>query len=367
MPALLQRLPNWVAEAAALPLAFAQVREDPVLDLWVAARLPSGSRAIMVASGGCTAAMLAAAASTIAELQIVDANPAQLALTRLKLHLLKAGNVTMRFKLLGHAPLGPGERQAALIEELSALQLPMDALGPLEAVAAVGPDYAGRYEFVFAELRSALSHRQAEIESILNLTDPREQGARVGPLTPLGIDLDQALDSVLALPNLVSLFGEEATQNPVEPFSRHFARRIRHVLGTLPARQNPYLWQMLLGRYPQCAAAPWLTMPAPFRLPELTWSCGSMNDFLEAAPGTFDFVQLSNILDWLSPENAGRTLELAADALRPGGWLLARQLNSTLEIPRIGDRFEWLTQEAGDLHAQDRSFFYRQIHLGRKR
>ena len=34
----------------------------------------------------------------------------------------------------------------------------------------------------------------------------------------------------MALPHLVRLFGEEATKNPVEPFARHFARRIRHAM-----------------------------------------------------------------------------------------------------------------------------------------
>lgn len=363
---MIRRLPTWVEDAAKLPLAFAQVREDPLVDLWVVARLPLRARVIMVASGGCTSAMLAAATG-VAELQIVDTNPAQLALARLKLHLLQTSNPAARLKLLGHAPLCPAARKAALIAILGSLQLPMDALGPLEFVAEVGPDHAGRYESVFAELRRALSNRQAELESLLNLNNPREQRDWVASPTSLGMDLDQALDSVLALPNLVKLFGEEATQNPIEPFSRHFARRIRHVLGTLPARQNPYLWQMLLGRYPQGAAAPWLTMPAPRCLPQVTWCQGSMNDLLRAAPGTLDLVHLSNILDWLSPENARQTLELAAEALRPGGWLLARQLNSTLEIPRLGSMFEWLIREANALHAQDQSFFYREIHLGRKR
>ena len=37
-------LPTWVVKAAKLPLAFAQVREDPVLDLWVLDQLGPGAR-----------------------------------------------------------------------------------------------------------------------------------------------------------------------------------------------------------------------------------------------------------------------------------------------------------------------------------
>ena len=88
---------------------------------------------------------------------------------------------------------------------------------------------------------------------------------------------------------------------------------------------------------------------------------------LQEAREEFDFVHLSNILDWLTPEEALTTLDLAASALRRGGWVLLRQLNSTLDIPNLGPGFSWQRGDAEFLHARDRSFFYRQLHLGRKR
>jgi S-adenosylmethionine-diacylglycerol 3-amino-3-carboxypropyl transferase len=92
-----------------------------------------------------------------------------------------------------------------------------------------------------------------------------------------------------------------------------------------------------------------------------------MAEALESAVASFDFVHLSNILDWLSPEEARRTLELAWESLQPGGWVLIRQLNSVLDIPHLGHMFDWHAAEASDLHARDRSFFYRALHLGKKR
>ncbi len=53
-------IPSWVSEAAKLPVAFAQVREDPLLDDWVVTKLDPGARILMIASGGCTLAFLAA-------------------------------------------------------------------------------------------------------------------------------------------------------------------------------------------------------------------------------------------------------------------------------------------------------------------
>jgi S-adenosylmethionine-diacylglycerol 3-amino-3-carboxypropyl transferase len=359
-------IPPWVLQAAALPVAFAQVREDPLLDLWVVEQLGRDARVALVASGGCTAALLATA-SNVAWLHLVDSNPAQLALSRLKLRLLQTSTPADRLALLGHASMPAAERQARLGAELSAVSLPPDVLGPVAFVAGVGPDHAGRYECLFAELRRGLDDQACALEAVLRLTAPAEQERRLAPATPLGRRLDAALDTVMALPNLVRLFGEEATKNPAEPFARHFARRLRHVLATLPADCNPYLWQMLRGRYPPGSVAPWLTAPAPARLPQVTWAVSFMTDALAAAPASFDFVHLSNILDWLAPEKAQATLELALRSLRPGGWTLIRQLNSTLDMPEIGRMFDWATPEANDLHARDRSFFYRALHLGRKR
>lgn len=360
------KLLPWVVEAAALPVAFAQVREDPLLDQWVVDRLGEDAQVAMIASGGCTAALLAAE-SNVAWLHIVDPNPAQIALARLKLRLLQTCAPPDRLDLLGHSSMLPANRQARLQKELSDLQLAPDVLGPMALIAEVGPDHAGRYECVFAELRRDLVDQKSALEDLLRLMDPSDQARRVAPGTPLGSRLDSALDTVMALPNLARLFGEEATSNPAEPFARHFARRLRHVLGTLPACRNPYLWQMLLGRYPEEATAAWLTTVAPPQWPRVTWAVCPMTETLAENPTSFDFVHLSNILDWLTPEEARETMELAWTALRTGGWTLVRQLNSTMDIPDLGRMFEWFDAEANELHRGDRSFFYRSLHLGRKR
>jgi len=248
-------VPAWVSEAAALPIAFAQVREDPLLDLCVVERLPRNPRVLLIASGGCTAALLATAPQ-IGLLHLVDPNPAQIALTRLKLHLVVRADRPERLMLLGHAAMDTRVRRAVLARSLLALELPSDSLGPMDVVARLGPDHIGRYEQLFRALQEQLGERRAELEALLELEDLAEQERRVAPATALGRHLDASLDAVMALPNLVRLFGNDATNNPAEPFGRHFARRIRHVLSTLPARQNPYLWQMLLGRYPSSNTAP---------------------------------------------------------------------------------------------------------------
>jgi len=356
----------WVIEAATLPVAFSQVREDSALDQWVVQQLAENVDILMVASGGCTAAALATMPQ-VARLHIVDPNPAQIASSRLKLRLLEVADPAERLALLGHRPMSATERLSRLSTELSALGLSLNALGPIETVAAQGPDHVGRYEALFSKLRDALNEQPDELTAVLQLRDPIEQSRRVAPATEFGRALDIAFDSVMALPNLVGLFGEAATRNRREPFSRHFARRTRHVLATQPAAENPYLWQIFQGRFPDSCAYLWLAAPRPRRMPELIWTVSDLAQALKQQMDSVNFVHLSNILDWLSRDEARSILNLTWQALCPGGWTFIRQLNSNLDIPSLGAGFEWQNEAARMLHNRDRSFFYRKLHLGKKR
>jgi S-adenosylmethionine-diacylglycerol 3-amino-3-carboxypropyl transferase len=356
----------WTVEVARRPIAFAQVREDSLLDQRVIERLGKGVEVLMVASGGCTACLLATLPQ-ISRLHLVDPNPAQIALARLKLRLLAHCDPADRLSLLGHAAIPEEQRRLALARELAALDLPPTALGAVELLGKIGPDTAGRYEALFAKLREALSEVSDDVAALLQLRDPSEQSRRAHPSTRLGKALDAAFDSVMALPNLIGLFGEGATRNRCEPFSRHFVGRTRHVLATLPAVDNPYLWQLLHGAFPDGVTYPWLGAPKPGRLPEVKWTVATMTDALRGRREEYDVIHLSNILDWLSPQEARSTLELAWGALRRGGLTFIRQLNSSLDVPALGTHFEWQEDLARELHVRDRSFFYRKLHLGLKR
>lgn len=355
---------NWVEEAAAMPVAFSQVREDALVDESVVLGLGENVDVLMIASGGCTAALLASMPQ-VRRLHLVDPNPAQLALCRLKLRLLKYARPVQRLALLGHRPMREEERSSRLRNLLSDLMLPRDALGPFRTVVAMGPDHVGRYERVFRALQLSLGGSARELHAAL-----RSSGANRGAFasdTDLGRTLDEALEQVMSLSNLVRLFGKDATSNPEKPFHIHFADRIRWIMENGQADTNPYLWQMLTGTYPQDRFAPWLTRQAMARSPDITESCSRMEQALARERGAYDFIHLSNILDWLSPEDAEKTLDLAAGALRPSGRVLIRQLNSTLDIRGAGQMFEWLNAASNELWRRDRSFFYRALHLGRTR
>ncbi|AMV20582.1 DUF3419 family protein [Planctomyces sp. SH-PL14] len=355
---------GWAIQAARLPLAFAQVREDPRLDVEVLARLPRGSTVVMIASGGETAVELARL--PLGELHLVDTNPAQLALTRLKFHLAQS-NPSEAQAILGHTPMDLDERLVRIEESLRAFDLPVETFGPPKLVAATGPDYAGRYEKTFAHLRLTVSPVAMELHQLLNSTDTAAASRMAAPGTTLGAALDAAFDEVMSLPNLVALFGTEATQNPRQPFARHFAERTRVALARFPAAGNPFLWQIFAGDFPPGQPYDWFLPGWPDeRLVTPVWHRGRMRDVLEDRPaGSADFVHLSNILDWLRPAEAEATLCSVRRALRPGGMVLLRQLNSTLDPTSLECGIAWDREWGQAMELRDRSFFYPSIHVGR--
>lgn len=323
----------WAVAAATLPIAFAQVREDAEVDRWVVRAVGRPCRVVMTASGGCTAAALAVEPG-VSRLELVDLNPAQIALSRLKLRFLNKAPQE-RLALLGHAPMAG--RLKALRHELDPLGLPSSALGPAAVLAVHGPDHAGRYEALFAALR-------AELDA--------------------GCSLETALETTFALENLEALFPKAAAAERVEEYPVHFARRLRLGLASSSVEENPYLSSVLQGRFGN-SVVPWLSAPIPTRLPEVSWRVSGMVEHLDDVKGEADVVHLSNILDWSTAEDAAAVLAAARRALRPGGWVVVRQLNSPHDVPALGRGFEWPEAASRSLHARERSFLYRRLRVGR--
>jgi S-adenosylmethionine-diacylglycerol 3-amino-3-carboxypropyl transferase len=351
----------WATAAAERPLAFSQVREDPRLDMEVARRLPTGARVSMIASGGETAVCMARL--PLEQLVLVDMNPAQLALTRCRMHLARTSTSVENMKLLGHLPMSFDERRERWTEIFGRLDLADGVLGRLSLVAELGPDHCGRYEAAFAELRRRLQPRSAEIADFLATNDVQSASGMIATDTETGKALNSAFASALSLENLVALFGEAATQNPRQPFHLHFLQQLRDITLRLAPAQNPWIWQLLAGKFPPGTPADWLLDRSPI-LARPEYRCSPMREMLEdAEPGSIDFVHLSNILDWLSAEDAAATLSAAHRALKQGGFILIRQLNSSLEIPSLFPALRWHQEEGDRLQRMDRSFFYPTILL----
>ena len=344
---------DWANKAAALPIAFAQVREDPRLDVECCRALPANATVAMIASGGDTAVCLSRL--PLGRLLLVDINPAQLALARCKAHLARSATREHALGWLGHRP---APRLESIQRVLEKLRLSEDALGPLKQVAQLGPDYSGRYEMLFAALQIHFREHRIAVHDWL------EGKAQISHTA-----LDTAFAEVMSLETLVTLFGPEATQNPRVPFAQHFAERTRIAFTKASPHENPFLWQILAGCFPPGTPWDWLAEKAwtpPMVEPEYIQA--KLRDALDALPPeSVDFVHLSNILDWLSPDEATAALHSTHRVLKVGGRTLLRQLNSSLDIQKLASDFHWDTAAARSMELRDRSFFYPELHLGQKR
>lgn len=356
-------------EALQYPVAFAQVREDPFEEREIIQKyFPEKKElsVLMVASGGDTAAYLSGSKLPISKLTLIDPNLAQLHLTKIKLRLLEYPT-EKRLQILGHASMPPATRAKELAALMKELNIPEGAFGAADAYSTLGPDYAGRYEMVFKALREHLSPMATEIEQLFTLKNIEEQKAKIAPNTSLGKAIDKAFDEVMSQENLVKIFGEKATANRVQEFSRHFAERTRIYLSSHLASESPFIAQIFLGHFYQETRYPWLDLPIQQPKANIEFHQSMMHQYLQTTPKeSFDVIHLSNITDWLSPEEARSTLSLAHHALKPGGVVVIRQLNSNLDLYSLGNGFSWDIQIAKELNHNDRSFFYRQLLVGIK-
>jgi S-adenosylmethionine-diacylglycerol 3-amino-3-carboxypropyl transferase len=354
---------HWLEYVERFPIAFAQVREDTLIDKWIAYQLPDAAHGIMIASGGCTSALLAAIGK-FERLTLVDMNPSQLALAKLKISLVSDCSTEERLNILGYNTLPMLERKDLLLRKFSRNHLPEDIFGKLDVVSTIGPDFVGRYELLFSRLQYVISDNETT-KVLLDLDNLRAQIAFLKDHPAYIERLKQAFKEVMALPNLIRLFGEEATQNSVMPFAEHFFIRTLHAIKTLPAASNPYLSQLLSGAFNK-NYYPWLLLPQQSVMTHIEYRQSAMMQTLAESADTFDFIHLSNIFDWLSKEQAKVLLETAAEKLKKGGWLIIRQLNSNLQISELCQTLTWQNNLAATHHEKDRSFFYQQLHIARK-
>jgi len=334
----------------ALPLYFSQVREDPALDVEVIKSVGCPCKVLMIASGGDTVCRLATL-KEVSSIDAVDANVAQLSLNKFKLSLLKFSPEN-RLRILGHEAMDSDIRLQIVNEICRELKIKLSDFGPEEMVAQLGPDFTGRYEQLFLGIQTELNSRGIKLGDLYN--DPSI--------------LDEHFEDYFDLDLLVRIFGKEATQNPLKAFSKHFLDQTQAFLSNSQNLHSPFIHQMLSGKFGSDVYE-WMKASAlkESEIKQVTFHQKMMLNFLiQAKDNSYDFIHLSNILDWLSEEDASYLLRQTHRALRRGGKVIIRQLNSSLDIMKLGEGIHWDRSLSHDLTKMDQSFFYREVLVGNK-
>ncbi len=315
------------------PIQFAVVREDPLVEVEVLRRHPCRS-ALLIASGGCTALTLQAVFPELA-LTLLDPNVAQLDLVQRKVDALE--------KLSG----------AARKERFN-----------VETDDPTGLSECGNFESLFRGLRTFLH------EFVLPRDDVRRLFEEPGALAEAPRLLFEhrfwpvAFGMYFSDPLLNAIFGDAATQH-AEPgsYPDYFRRLSEAGLARGDARDNPFLHHVFLGHYLDREGCLPRFLTAPAAAYRFAFAEGALDAGVDLS--AFDLVDLSNIMDWMSPADVASLLTKVRDEMRPGAAVLWRQLNNrrNLEGP-LREHFAFDAAWQRSLQERDRSPFYSSVHVG---
>lgn len=347
-------------------LLYAQVHEDPLLELRVIDRLlavrPRPLRVAMVASGGCTALTLLGHRS-VARIEAIDTNPAQLHLVEFKRQALLHLDLDDQLALLG-AFDGPEAERLRLYGELRPA-LPEATRAYWDARAdqvAYGLNRVGRFEQRLRALATDL--RALGLDPLLH---PRD--------AVLDARFREAFERAFEPSALAAAFGAEAVRHSrAIRFSDHFAEAFSRAMWRYLPEENYFLHQAWADAYPPSRRQlpPYLQAGNQAVVREagaerLRLQAGDFAATLAAlaAEGPFDLVATSNVTDWMPSAGLHGLLDTIRSALAPGGALLARRLIGDHALEAIVS--EHLKVEAAfgkELWLTDRSFLYTEVVVG---
>ncbi len=142
--------------------------------------------------------------------------------------------------------------------------------------------------------------------------------------------------------------------------------RTRHALVVLEPDQNPYLHWILKGCHG--AALPLALRPEHFvairdRVQRVDWRVGALEDVLETMPpGSVDGFNLSDIFEYMAPDNTEKLLRAILRVARPG----ARLVYWNMLVPRsrpesLANRLDPRPDVAQALFPRDKAWFYSRL------
>ncbi len=318
-------------------LYFAQVREDPLLE--IEALAPTADDVIVVVgSGGCTAlSLLAAGAGQVAS---VDLNRTQNHLIELK---AAATAALARGPLLGFL----GALEWSRMARLDAYTDLRTRLTP-EARSfwdgrrldiGRGVLNAGVTERFIRAVVAALTtfvHPRSGIERMLDcasIDEQRELFEREWNTRRWRAFFNVLLNRAVFRKTYDAAFFSHLER---PSFAAHFRARAEHTLTQLSARNNYVLHHMLTGKYPvsEPGGVPPYLSGTELRRDALTVVDGSITEYLRTVPDrSVSGFALSNICEWLTPIAIDELFAEVVRTARPDARLVFRNFVGWTEVP----------------------------------
>ncbi len=329
-------------------LLFAQVREDPMLEIDALRPRKSGRYAV-VGSGGCTAlSLLAAGAGHVAA---VDLNSAQNHLTELKATALGLVSPWEYSGFIGAEPMSHARRRGVYAGVKPMLSPAAGRYWDLnEDLISAGVLGAGVSEKFIRALAFALRtfvHPRDRIERLLSCTTLEEQ--RTLYESEWNTRRWRGLFEVL-----VNRWTFNRTYDPAffansgnKSFAKHFHRLFERTVCDVPVATNYFLHHMLTGKYPAGTAGgvpPYIDMSWGPSLEEVSSGLelidGRYEDYLsQCNAGSVDGFALSNICEWMDDFSIEALFEEVVRVAKPGAYVCFRNFVGHTEVPeKLRDR-----------------------------
>jgi S-adenosylmethionine-diacylglycerol 3-amino-3-carboxypropyl transferase len=351
-----------VARADFSQIRYAQAWEDADI-LVEALNVAQGGQCLSISSAGDNAlALLAAGAERVVAL---DLNPAQLACLALRVAAYRELTHAEFLELMGSRP---SARRRELYQRCRPLLDPSDLAfwdgQGAEIDAGIGG--AGKFARYFALFRNRimpLVHSRGTIERML-------QGGDAATRERFYAGQWDTWRWRLVFKLFFSRFVMGRMGRDPSFFryvegsvAEHILRHTRYALTELDPADNPYLHWILTGTHG--AALPYALREEHFetirdRIDCVEWHLMSIEDYLVQHPAMhFDAFNLSDVFEYMSPENYETLLQHLVAASNPGARLAYWNMLAPRRRPEsMAGALRPLGALAKSLYAQDKAFFY---------
>ena len=322
-------------------LFFAQVREDPALEIEALQPHADGGY-IVVGSGGCTA--LSLLASGAGRVTAVDMNATQNHLTELKAAAIAALDPSECVAFLGGAPMDHARRfrlYGTLRSSLTSESVRYWDSHRREIERGVlGAGVSERFIALLSRLVTPFIHPRERVARFLGCESLEEQRRFYD------MEWNNRRWNLL-FKLLLNRWTLNRTYDPAffahvknESFSAHFHAVFERSVTLNPVRENYFLHHMLTGRYPETSDAglpPYLRSDSKLAakgVHGLELVDGNLQDYLWLCEtSSADGIVLSNICEWLSEGEIARLFASVARVAKPGATVCFRNFVGHTEVP----------------------------------
>jgi S-adenosylmethionine-diacylglycerol 3-amino-3-carboxypropyl transferase len=331
-----------LADARADRLFFAQVREDPRVE--IAALAPRASdRIVVVTSGGCTALSLLAAGA--GEVHAVDLNRTQNHVADLKLVAVRQLERRAAIAFLGGLPAPGKQRLATYIALRDALTTAGRSYWDRQASAirrgVLNAGVSERFISLIAWLVRHVVQTSDGVERLLacrTLDEQRTLFAREWNTRRWRLLFRVLLNRwTMSRAYDPAFFAHVGRAD----FAEHFRRLAEHALTDVPIADNYFLHQMLTGRYPvdRSDGVPPYLSDAGARViasarRRLTLVDGNLWTYLRTLPDqSVDGFALSNVAEWMTPPQIHTLFAEVERVAAPGARVVFRNFVGWTDLP----------------------------------